>query len=231
MMSTARTAALRTGSGSRRRAAGSSTHNGRYAARSRSALPLAPLPSTAPTRPVPSGAPPTAPAAAGAPRPSVTPRPCAAISELRAAGALEALGSRSAVPRTAAPSSGAPRRSAVPINVSLPTAGRPLASGSKNRLPSGCPACALLRRPGAACGSCGRFRPQFPMSRTSNAPGRFPGLEKFWPTRPRRRSDPVRPRSLDSGRQSPAMPGQLPLPRRRYGWSASRRLFELTLRR
>lgn len=35
MTSTARTAAVRTGSGIRRRRAGSSTHNGRYAARSR----------------------------------------------------------------------------------------------------------------------------------------------------------------------------------------------------
>lgn len=227
MNRTARTADLRTGSGSRRRRAGSSTHNGRYSGRprSRSRSARGPPPRVAPDRKACSAPSSAADEAAGGRLRPVAPRPFTGMSRSGASV------SRSAVPRVAVPSSGASRRSAVPINVSLPTAGRPLAPGSKNRLPIGCPACAALRRPGAACGSCGRFRPQFPMSTTSTPPRRFPNYEKFWPTPPRRRSVPPPLEDAWSGRQSPAMPGQLAPHRRLYGRSDSGRLFEFTVRR
>ena len=169
-----------------------------------------------------------APRSAGAGLSAARTRPAAVRGPFAVGPRSGASGSRSAVPPVAAPSSGASRRSAVPITVSLPTASRPLASGLKTLLPSGCPACADLRSPGAAYGSCGRFRPPFPMSRTRDLPRRFPRCEKFWPTPVRGRSDQADLQGSDSRRQSPTMAGQHTMSRPRYGSSSSGRLFELS---
>lgn len=174
MISTARTADLRTGSGIRRRDAGSSTHNGRYpdqprGVRSPSVATSASSSSAVTTR-VPSGI----------SRLTVSVRPPAGMSRSRASGPRRALSC------AVVPSSSASRRSAVPITVSLPTAADPLPA-SEDPVPQWLPGLRCFTPPRGRMRLLWPIPSPIPVQKDERGGPKIPGNDKNpanWPEKP-----------------------------------------------